>query len=155
MDGVLSNFDESYKKFLDGRKATLETFREATEDYGLFSDLPMLPMAGKLLDVLYALEDYGYNIEILSSINAVNPTQKERSILQKSEWLIEHDINWERNFVDRKEEKCRYATPKSILIDDNIRNVSDFASHYGHGILHVDAQIHDTLSDLRKILSRF
>lgn len=157
MDGCLSDFDKEFLKFLNGRKKTYELFREASEDYGIFSKLEPMDNAHVLIERLQLLSHLtgDINIEILSSINKVNDTQKAIAIKDKKQWLRENGIKWHTNFVDMKEHKKRYATPNSILIDDNIMNTSDFTSHYGYGIHHIDSFVGTTVNQVDKIVEEF
>jgi hypothetical protein len=157
MDGCLSDFDKEFLKFLNGRKQTHELFREASEDYRIFSKLEPMDNACVLIERLQLLTHLtgDINIEILSSINRVNDTQKVIAIEDKKQWLRGIGIKWHTNFVDRKEHKKRYATPNSILIDDNIMNTSDFTSNYGHGIHHMDVFVSETINQVDKIVEEF
>lgn len=154
MDGCLSNFDDAYQKWLGGKTPTHDSFREAVEDYRIFSKLEPMANASKLIDFMNDLVwDHGIRVEILTSINKVNENQKRIAIEDKREWLYQYwDIDESFNAVDRKEEKSRYATPNAILIDDNVLNCMDFKSNYGRSILHVDALVGETIKDFWKML---
>lgn len=157
IDGVLADFDKEFLKFLDGRKKTYELFREASEDYRIFSKLDPMDNAYVLIERLKLLTHLtdDISIEILSSINKVSDSQKNAAIEDKRQWLRGMGIKWHTNFVDRKEYKKRYATPNSILIDDNIMNTSDFTSHYGYGIHHIDSFVETTVNQVDKIVEEF
>lgn len=149
MDGVLSDFDEAYTVFLNGRKENRETFREATEDSRLFRELKPMNNWERLVDRLNSLNDTAnINVEILSSVNKVSNNQRAIAVEDKTYWLKQMGIEWDRNFVNCKEEKARYATPNSILIDDNLLTVADFKSNYGYSIFHIDTFMDETLNQM-------
>jgi 5'(3')-deoxyribonucleotidase len=140
MDGVLADFSTEYLSWLNGRKErTRDLFIEATEEYRIFSKLKPMPNSHILINKLLKLEEYGYNIEILSSLNRDDIDQAKNSAKDKDNWLLERNIHWKRNFVKSGKEKSKYATTKSILIDDDMFNVCDFRNFGGRAILHYDA----------------
>jgi hypothetical protein len=55
---------------------------------------------------------------------------------QKLTWLSKKNIPYKANFVHDKQEKAKYATPTSILIDDSSGCIGPFIAAGGHGILH-------------------
>jgi hypothetical protein len=133
MDGVLCNFDKAYRA-LDPEKADRKRFREAVLVHRIFEDLEFLPDTQELLNHVSKLN--GIRVEILTSMGTFDVQQGEAAKIQKITWLNNHNIPYKPNFVRTKEEKSKYATPESILIDDSRGCIDPFVSKGGHGILH-------------------
>lgn len=147
MDGVLADFDLGVKE-LCGLKPLDQAHKkesdddkmwEAIKNVGHFYD-KLSPMHGALemFNVLYA--KYGDKCEILSGI-----PKPRRGITtageDKTNWahrLLSEDLKV--NIVFR-EEKKNYVTSKGcILIDDLKKNIDEWESQGGTGILFSDAQ---------------
>jgi hypothetical protein len=137
MDGVLCNFDKAYRA-IDPEKADRKKFRDAVFTYKIFEDLEFMPDAQQLLNFVSKLE--GINIEILTSMGTFDAVQGNAAKMQKMKWLDSKNIPYKPNFVRSKEEKAKYATPTSILIDDSIGCIKPFNVAGGTGILHTSAR---------------
>jgi hypothetical protein len=81
-----------------------------------------------------------------------DPAQGAEAKRQKLVWLRKHNITYKANFVRSKQEKANYATPESILIDDSVGCIDPFVRAGGHGILHNDSIIRQTLMLLDNIV---
>jgi hypothetical protein len=136
MDGVLADFNKEYTKF-DPQKADRKRFRESVLQYHIFEKLDFMPDAQELLNHVSRL--HGVNIEILTSMGTHEPMQANMAQMQKLKWLNAKNIPYKANFVHNKQEKAKYANPRSILIDDSVGCISPFIEAGGHGILHVNA----------------
>jgi len=147
MDGVLADFHKAYAKFDTGWDK--KKFRQAVIDYKIFEDLDFMPNTQKLLNHVSRLN---VHIEILTSMGTFDPFQGEAAKRQKQVWLNKHNLPWKANFVRTKSEKAQYATSHSILIDDSIGCITPFDKAGGHGILHVDANVGETINLLDKLL---
>lgn len=153
MDGVIADFNKEYTKF-DPEKADRKRFREAVMSHNIFEKLDFMPDATELLNHVSKLQ--GVNIEILTSMGTHEPMQAHQAMLQKMKWLKEKNIPYKANFVHNKQEKAKYATTRSILIDDSVGCISPFIEAGGHGILHVNASdsirvLDSTLLQLRSL----
>jgi len=133
MDGVLADFNKAYTQY-DPHKEDRKKFRSAVMEYKIFEDLDFMPDTQELLNHVSKLR--GVNIEILTSMGTHDPFQGESAKQQKLFWLNKHNIPYKANFVRSKEEKAKYATPTSILIDDSSGCIGPFIRAGGHGILH-------------------
>jgi hypothetical protein len=156
MDGVLADFNKEYTKF-DPEKADRKRFRESVLQHQIFEKLDFMPDAQELLNHVSRL--HGVNIEILTSMGTHEPTQANEAKMQKLKWLNEKNIPYKANFVHNKQEKAKYATPRSILIDDSVGCISPFIEAGGHGILHVNASdtiriLDSTILQLRALDAR-
>ena len=136
MDGVLADFNKEYSKF-DPEKADRKRFRESVLQHHIFEKLDFMPDTQELLNHVSRL--HGVNIEILTSMGTHEPIQAQEAKHQKLKWLAAKNIPYRANFVHNKQEKAKYATPRSILIDDSAGCISPFIEAGGHGILHTNA----------------
>jgi 5'(3')-deoxyribonucleotidase len=137
MDGVLCNFDKAYRAY-DPEKTDRKRFRQAVMDYHIFEDLEFMPDAQELLNYVSKLNDL--RVEILTSMGTFDVVQGNAAKYQKMKWLDSKNIPYRANFVRSKEEKAKYATPSSILIDDSIGCVKPFNVAGGTGILHTTSR---------------
>jgi hypothetical protein len=153
MDGVLCNFDKAYRA-IDPEKADRKKFREAVFTYKIFEDLEFMPDAQELLNHVSRLNNI--TVEILTSMGTFDTVQGNEAKMQKIKWLNDKNIPYKSNFVHSKEEKAKYATPTSILIDDSVGCIKPFNIAGGHGILHTSAresieQLSRTIDIINKI----
>lgn len=133
MDGVLANFDKAYRQY-DPQKEDRKRFRQSVLDYKIFEDLELMPDALELLNHVAKLRDV--NVEILTSCGTHEPLQAQAAKDQKKIWLAKHNISYKPNFSHSKQEKAKWATPQSILIDDSAGCVAPFIAAGGQAILH-------------------
>ena len=147
MDGVLCNFDKAYRVY-DPEKSDRKRFRQAVLDYHIFEDLEFMPDAQELLNHVCKLDDI--QLEILTSMGTFDVVQGNAAKYQKMKWLDKHNIPYKANFVRNKEEKAKYATPTSILVDDSIGCIKPFNVAGGHGILHLKSV--DTIPQINNVI---
>lgn len=136
MDGVLADFDKEYTKY-DPHKEDRKKFRSAVFDHKIFEKLDFMPDTQELLNHVCKLN--GVMIEILTSMGTHDQQQALAAKMQKLTWLEKKNIPYKANFVHNKQEKAKYATPSSILIDDSSGCIGPFIAAGGHGILHSHA----------------
>lgn len=88
-----------------------------------------------------------FNTHILTAV----PTwEDEYAEIGKRKWCDKYlGIPQDRVHVVRREEKCLFATSKSLLIDDLHRNILEFRSAGGHTIHHESAD--ETILQLMKL----
>lgn len=149
MDGVVANFDKAYRMY-DPNKEDRKKFRSAVLDGKIFEDLEPMPNANILLSHVSSLRDV--HVEMLTSMGTFDALQGAEAKRQKLVWLRKHNISYKPNFVRSKDEKAKYATPESILIDDSVGCIDPFIKAGGHGILHNDSTIRTTLMSLDTII---
>jgi 5'(3')-deoxyribonucleotidase len=147
MDGVLADFNKEYTKF-DHDKSDRKKFRSAVIDHKIFEKLDFMPDTQELLNHVAKL--HGVTIEILTSMGTHDPFQANEAKSQKLKWLTEKNIPYKANFVHNKQEKAKYATPTSILIDDSAGCIGPFDAAGGRGILHSNSS--ETIRILDSIL---
>jgi hypothetical protein len=113
-----------------------------------------MPDSQELLNFVSELD--GINIEILTSKGTFDDVQGNAAKMQKMKWLDGKNIPYKPNFVRSKEEKAKYATSSSILIDDSIGCIKPFNVAGGHGILHksskeTTALLDSTITNIRAL----
>jgi 5'(3')-deoxyribonucleotidase len=133
MDGVLADFNKEYTKF-DPQKEDRKKFRDSVMTHKIFEKLDFMPDTQELLNHVSKLQNV--RIEILTSMGTHETHQANEAKSQKLTWLSEKNIPYKANFVHDKQEKAKYATPTSILIDDSSGCIGPFIAAGGHGILH-------------------
>ena len=143
MDGVLADFNKEYTKY-DPQKEDRKKFRSAVIEHRIFEKLDFMPDTQELLNHVTRLN--GVRIEILTSMGTHDVFQGSEAKHQKQNWLDKHNIPYKANFVRSKEEKAKYATATSILIDDSVGCIDPFNAAGGHGILHTNSS--DTIRNL-------
>lgn len=111
----------------------------------LFLKLPVIEKSIPMLDVLY--NSFGDRIEFLTACPKYKTNQNVK--LDKLAWLRENiPYNIPVNVVDDKSQKRAFCrTPRDILVDDYIKNVNDWKSVGGIGILHRSPE--ETIRNLR------
>jgi hypothetical protein len=147
MDGVLCNFDKAYRS-LRTHAADGKRFHAAVMQYQIFEDLEFMPDTQELLNHVSRLN--GIDFQILTSMGTFDQVQGNEAKRQKQIWLDKHNIPYRANFVRSKEEKAKYATTSSILIDDSIGCIAPFIRAGGQGILHTNAS--DTIALLDSLI---
>ena len=136
MDGVLADFHKEYDK-IDPERSDRKRFRWSVMEHKIFEKLDFMPDTQELLNHVCKLN--GVTIEILTSMGTHDPFQAQAAKMQKLQWLAAKNLPWRANFVHNKQEKSKYATSRSILIDDSVGCISPFVEAGGHGILHTNA----------------
>ena len=155
MDGVLADFDrgvielcglEPLSQGISGPKEELMWGR--IRDVGHFYDkLEIMPGAKEMFDIIY--EKYGDACEILTGI-----PKPKRGVTGADE----DKIKWVRRLLSKdikinvvlREHKPKYCTGKDcILIDDYKKNIKEWETAGGTGILNTSAK--DTLIILQEM----
>ena len=148
MDGVLSDWEAQFKRYsggipvdtydgLYGKKNRYKLVNKNSPGY--YATMPWMK-DGKLL---YNFVDSLTNVQILSHA----PDVKAKT--GKQEWLANKNINLEANLVPNRQDKSKFATPDSILIDDREDVVNDFIKLGGKAILHTNSI--DTINQLKEL----
>lgn len=117
-----------------------------------FLDLDILPTFHYLIEIMTILRKLDLEVSILTSLD-VHHHDLKLAEYQKGYNLKLHMSNVSVNFpievVKTHEGKLAYADKHSILIDDYHRNVDQFISASGKGILFMDTElVVDELFDL-------
>ena len=140
MDGVICDFMYAYE--LNVHKIQEKNkFFSLVKDYHIFEDLPMMPNAQKLLDLLN--KDLDVQVCILSSLGTRNKEISDMSREQKKFWLEQHGITYPTKFVHSWADKKDHAIPNSVMIDDRGDVISTFIDAGGLGVHYVDSQWYD------------
>jgi cytidyltransferase-like protein len=145
MDGVLVDFDGGYEKL------TGITTRAADEKGPEFFWKPISKAGAKWWITLNwmpdgkQLWDYvkKYNPELLSA-----PSREEASKMGKRIW-VKRELPGVKLILRLADKKQEFASPNSILIDDREKNIEQWKSAGGVGILHTDAA--STIKKLKEL----
>lgn len=157
MDGVLADFDRGVRELcglnpVDQSKSTnaqtdrlWEEVRKVPHFYG---KLQPIESASEMFMRIF--EKYGEACQILTGIP--KPRRKiENAGEDKIEWahkFLSPDVKVNIVFREQKPEFCRGA--QDILVDDYDRNINEWKSHGGTGILFFNTK--QTSDELRRIL---
>jgi len=147
MDGVLTDFDESFKKASDGiaprdyeKKFGKDKFWELIDGSGVgyWVGMPYMPDGEQYWDYIK-----DYDVELLSS-----PSRSNTSRLGKRLW-VRNNMPGVKLTLAQAYLKKNYAAPNHILIDDRESNIDQWRAAGGIGILHTSAS--DTIRQLKKL----
>lgn len=148
MDGVLTDFAKSLCKLLDIPLDRNFTFKnndtkvwKKIDDAGeeFWADMDWMPKSKEFWDSLST-----HNPIILSA-----PSNHKSSIYGKKTW-INKNLGSVPFILD--DEKEKYASPNSILIDDREKNITKWIKEGGIGILHTSNK--KTLKELEEYLEK-
>jgi predicted nucleotidyltransferase len=147
MDGVLTDWEKQFERLFGVPVETYEAEHGKEKRYELvhknspnfYATMPWMN-DGKIL--------YNFIKEFPTEILS-HGTDPE-CIQGKEKWLSNHNITLKQNLVPEREDKAKFATPDSILIDDREDNVNEFIQAGGIGILHKNAT--DTINKLKETL---
>ena len=147
MDGVLTDFDESFKKASDGiaprdyeKKFGKDKFWELIDGGGVgyWVGMPYMPDGETYWNYIK-----DYDVELLSS-----PSRSNTSRLGKRLW-VRNNMPGVKLTLAQAYLKKNYAAPNHILIDDRKSNIDEWRAAGGIGILHTSAA--GTIQQLKKL----
>ena len=147
MDGVLTDFDASFKKASDGvaprdyeKKFGKDKFWELIDGGGVgyWVGMPYMPDGETYWNYIK-----DYDVELLSS-----PSRSNTSRLGKRLW-VRNNMPGVKLTLAQAYLKKNYAAPNHILIDDRESNIDQWRAAGGIGILHTSAS--DTIRQLKKL----
>lgn len=148
MDGVLSDWEAQFKRYsggipvdtydsLYGKKNKYKLVNKNSPAY--YAKMPWMKDGKLLYNFVQSFPD----VEILSHA----PDNKAKT--GKEEWLSDKNIKFKANLVPNREDKAKFATPNSVLIDDREDVVNDFINAGGKAILHTNSI--DTINQLKEL----
>jgi len=147
MDGVLTDWEKQFERLFGVPVETYESEHGKEKRYELvhknspnfYATMPWMN-DGKIL--------YNFIKEFPTEIlSHATDTECKQG---KEKWLSDHNVTLKQNLVPEGEDKAKFATPDSILIDDREDNVNEFIQAGGIGILHKNAT--DTINKLKETL---
>ncbi len=152
MDGVLCDFLKSASKvtgydiddFQDWGKIRKNAWSMVADEGIKFWSNLNWNKGGKKLWTYIAK----YNPSILSA-HPIAHENKQYAIAGKSKWVSDHLWDVNKVHLVRGIDKQKFATPNSILIDDYKRNVKQWISKGGIGIVHTTTE--NTIKQLKEI----
>lgn len=146
MDGVLTDFRSQVYSLGYGTVSELESEGAdhlwkviASQGEGFWAEMPWMPDGKKLWE-----EVKKYNPTILSA-----PAPMKASSEGKRKWIKKNLGPSIKYIFIRARDKHLYAKHRSILIDDDIRNITEWRQKGGIAIHHKDADT--TIKKLRSI----
>ncbi len=148
MDGVLSDWEAQFKRYsggipvdtydnLYGKKNRYKLVNKNSPGY--YANMPWMKDGKLLYNFVKGFPD----VEILSHA----PDNKSK--IGKEEWLTDKDIKFKANLVPNREDKAKFATSNSVLIDDREDVVNEFINAGGKAILHTNSI--DTINQLKEL----
>lgn len=161
MDGVLADFNIKTKeligKSLDDFATSAEGWAAMENHKDIYSLLSRMPDANNLVDGILGLRCYyPFNLEVLTAIPKIGriPFAKQHKIA----WINKFypGVFSSFNIGPHAEHKQYHCVEGDVLIDDSVRNIPQWNSKGGFGILHTSAkesleQLSAYLNDKAKI----
>lgn len=147
LDGVLADWEKQFEEYSGmtcdeyeskfGKEKRYEFVLKNSPNF--YSSMKWMP-DGKLL--------YNFAKEFPSEI--LSHSTDEKSTIGKLNWLKNNQIELKPNLVSKREDKSKFANPKSILVDDRKDVIDSFNNAGGIGILHTNSI--DTINKLKEVL---
>ena len=148
MDGVLTNFMSGVEKYT-GSLEQVDIEKFLLSDFGTskkwWASLDPMPDAMKLWKYISK-----YEVQVLSACPSI--CKDDKAVMDgKKAWAKKHlkPSPSKVNIVQRRDKK-NFARPNSILIDDHIKNVKEWKSAGGIGILHTSTS--NTIKQLKQLI---
>lgn len=136
LDGVLTNFDKAYFE-LTGMRANVAKDKLSPQEFWFpisnagrdwWANLEWMPDGKQLWSYIK-----GYKPFLLSA-----PSKERSSKVGKRQW-VNNNISDPNLIITASWNKQKYSGPTNILIDDTKKNIDDWISKGGIGILHISA----------------
>lgn len=146
LDGVMTNFNGALKSHFQTNLENVpnkEIFDYIKSQPRFWYDLSPLHGSNVIWNAIKRFKP-----RILTGIVIDDPN----CIPGKQDWVKKHlGLNQYRVICVRASEKKNYATPNSILIDDNVKNISEWTNQGGIGILHHYKDLSYTMDHIKKL----
>ena len=160
MDGVLADFYGPFNRMAgvsswkDASKDTVsQVLKDITKQKDFWINLDVLSDVPQLMSAIKTL--FGGEYKLLSKAIVGDP----HAVKQKKQWAIQH-LNPQPNEViimPATADKGMYAKQAdgtaNILIDDFGYNIKKWQSAGGIGIQHSNGSVHNTINQIKKVLS--
>jgi len=152
MDGVLTDFDNQFKKYT-GVSPDVYTKTHSTTEFwgeiekagiGYWVGMEWMPDGKKLWNFIK-----NYDVEILSA-----PSRSKLSVTGKQMWVKTMLNPKPKLNLVRAVEKQKFANSHSILIDDKVENINQWKSAGGIGILATRNNIDSVIQKLKKYVEQ-
>jgi len=157
MDGVLADFDrfvlEKTGRLFGSYEHSQDAWNSINSHKDIYMHLEPMSDAQELVNGVFKLKEvYGFRVGVLTAIPKIGriPDAKHHKIY----WILKHFPELSRNFnigphAEHKQYHCRVG---DVLIDDAERNIPQWNSKDGFGILHKTAE--KSLEELNRYLYR-
>ena len=156
MDGVVSDFDAYAEPIVGfrtpgGVRYDQEGWEKISAEPRLYSKLELCPGANQLVTTVQEIaEEFGYDVKFLTAIPRQNDVPW--TFHDKTEWINARWPGIPVFFGPYSHDKHQHCRPGDILIDDRPSNIDEWNSAGGHGILHVDYNVKETLIKLYSLV---
>jgi 5'(3')-deoxyribonucleotidase len=156
MDGVVADFDGYAEPIVGykspgGKRYNDEDWDKISADPRLYSKLPMLPDADRLVkEVCDLAKQHKMDVKFLSAIPRYNNVPWV--FWDKIKWIEKHWPKIPVWFGPYSADKQMHYQPGDILIDDRDSNIEEWRSRGGKAILH-EGDVIATLFDLRNLVN--
>jgi 5'(3')-deoxyribonucleotidase len=150
MDGVLADFVAKWDMHYPDRDISGDVWISPKELYDNIKDIPCYWTDIPFIDTMRPLWDYCYGKHTVEILSAPLDHDYDRCIEGKDKFLDKHlgEYEFGRNYHSH-DKKCLLADSKSLLIDDNKRNVAQFREKGGLAILHETHNTQRTMDILK------
>lgn len=152
MDGVLTDFDNQFKKYVGVSPSVYQKNHSVSEFWGeiekaglgYWVGMDWMPDGEKLWNFIKR-----YDTEILSA-----PSRSKLSVVGKKMWVKTMLKPTPKLNLVRAVQKQKFASPNSILIDDKVENINQWKSAGGIGILAKRDNIDIVIKTLKKYVEQ-
>jgi hypothetical protein len=152
MDGVLTDFDNQFKRYVGVLPSVYDKAHSVSEFWGEIENagigywvgMDWMPEGKKLWNYIK-----NFDVEILSA-----PSRSKLSVIGKKMWVKTMLKPTPKLNLVRAVEKQKFATPNSILIDDKVENINQWKSAGGIGILAKRDNIDMVIKTLKKYVEQ-
>lgn len=152
MDGVLTDFDNQFKRYVGVAPSVYDKTHSVSEFWGeiekaglgYWVGMDWMPEGKKLWNYIK-----NFDVEILSA-----PSRSKVSVMGKKMWVKTMLKPTPKLNLVRAVEKQKFATPNSILIDDKVENINQWKSAGGIGILAKRDNIDTVIKTLKKYVEQ-
>lgn len=152
LDGVLADFEAGFKRHtgrdVNSFSSNNEFWKFAQTFDHLYADLPMMHDAPILISgVKQIAREYGFHIEILTALPSLEKMPHVET--DKEKWVRKNcPYGWKFKTGPHAVDKQNHAKPGDILIDDKSRNIDQWVTAGGVGIIHTSAT--ESIKQLKK-----
>jgi hypothetical protein len=143
-DGVLADFNryaiEKLGKMFNTFPDSQSAWDAMHKHQNVYMDLEPMPDAFDLVKGVFELKkDFGFRVGVLTAIPKIGRIPEARQ--HKIYWILKHFPELRENFAigphaEHKQYHCRAG---DVLIDDSQKNIPQWNSKSGFGILHTSA----------------
>lgn len=152
MDGVLTDFDNQFKRYTGVSPDTYDKSHSVSEFWGeiekaglaYWVGMEWMPEGKKLWNFIK-----NYDVEILSA-----PSRSKLSVIGKQMWVKTMLKPKPKLNLVKASDKKKFANSNTILIDDKVENINQWVNAGGIGILAKRDNIDSVIQKLKKYVEQ-